>query len=103
MEIFACFIVNKFKHCVPSSFTAYQTGDDARAGLYVGNAQGAAFASDAVTRYHLIDGYVIAPQAVIADISLLQTLPQRELRAGVYESIKALGFSLGMRFGQQGA
>ena len=36
------------------------------AGLYVGNAQGAAFASDAVTRYHLIDGYVVAPQAVIA-------------------------------------
>jgi hypothetical protein len=36
------------------------------AALYVGNAQGAAFESDDVTRYHLIDGYVIAPQGVIA-------------------------------------
>jgi long-subunit fatty acid transport protein len=36
------------------------------AALYVGNAQGAAFDRDAVTRYHLIDGYVVAPQAVIA-------------------------------------
>ncbi|CAN5922101.1 outer membrane protein transport protein [soil metagenome] len=35
-------------------------------GLFVGNAQGAAFDKDAVTHYHLIDGYVIAPQAVIA-------------------------------------
>jgi long-subunit fatty acid transport protein len=34
------------------------------AAIYVGNATGAAFQSDAVTRYHLIDGYVIAPQAV---------------------------------------
>lgn len=36
------------------------------AGVYVGNAQGAGFGADAVTRYHLIDGYVVAPQAVIA-------------------------------------
>lgn len=36
------------------------------AGLYVGNAQGAGFGANAVTRYHLIDGYVVAPQAVIA-------------------------------------
>jgi long-subunit fatty acid transport protein len=36
------------------------------AGVYVGNAQGAGFEPDAVTRYHLIDGYVIAPQAVVA-------------------------------------
>lgn len=36
------------------------------AGLYVGNAQGAGFERDAVTRYHLIDGYVVAPQAVLA-------------------------------------
>ncbi|HEY5928640.1 MAG TPA: outer membrane protein transport protein [Kofleriaceae bacterium] len=36
------------------------------AALYVGNAQGAAFSREDVTRYHLIDGYVIAPQAVIA-------------------------------------
>ena len=34
--------------------------------IYVGNAQGAAFGEDDVTRYHLIDGYVVAPQAVIA-------------------------------------
>jgi long-subunit fatty acid transport protein len=31
--------------------------------LYVGNATGAAFSKDDVTRYHLIEGYVIAPQA----------------------------------------
>lgn len=36
------------------------------AGLYVGNAQGAGFGANAVTRYHLIDGYVVAPQAVVA-------------------------------------
>jgi long-subunit fatty acid transport protein len=36
------------------------------AGIYVGNAQGAAFEESAVTHYHLIDGYVVAPQAVIA-------------------------------------
>ena len=36
------------------------------AALYVGNAQGAGFAPDAVTRYQLIDGYVVAPQAVLA-------------------------------------
>ena len=35
-------------------------------GLFVGNAQGAAFDENAVTHYHLIDGYVIAPQAVLA-------------------------------------
>jgi long-subunit fatty acid transport protein len=34
--------------------------------VFVGNATGAAFESSAVTRYHLIDGYVVAPQAVIA-------------------------------------
>ncbi len=32
---------------------------------FVGNATGAAFSSTAVTRYHLIDGYVVAPQVVI--------------------------------------
>ncbi len=36
------------------------------ASIYVGNAQGAAFERESVTRYHLIDGYVIAPQAVVA-------------------------------------
>jgi 3-dehydroquinate synthase len=30
-----------------------------------------------------------APQQVLADIDVLSTLPQRELRAGIYESIKA--------------
>jgi long-subunit fatty acid transport protein len=34
--------------------------------LFVGNAQGAAFDEGEVTRYHLIDGYVVAPQAVVA-------------------------------------
>lgn len=34
--------------------------------VYVGNATGAKFEDDDVTRYHLIDGYVIAPQAVLA-------------------------------------
>ncbi len=36
----------------------------AGAAIYVGTATGAAFAEDAVTRYHLIDGYVVAPQVV---------------------------------------
>ena len=36
------------------------------AAVYVGNAQGAAFDKNAVTHYHLIDGYVVAPQGVIA-------------------------------------
>jgi long-subunit fatty acid transport protein len=36
------------------------------AAVYVGNATGAAFEESAVTRYHLIDGYVVAPQAVVA-------------------------------------
>jgi long-subunit fatty acid transport protein len=36
------------------------------AAVFVGNATGAAFDEAAVTRYHLIDGYVIAPQAVLA-------------------------------------
>ena len=31
---------------------------------YVGNASGAAFEDDSVTRYHMIDGYVVAPQVV---------------------------------------
>jgi 3-dehydroquinate synthase len=34
-------------------------------------------------------GCFYPPQAVVADIALLRTLPQRELRAGIYESIKA--------------
>lgn len=34
-------------------------------------------------------GCFYPPRAVVADISLLHTLPHRELRAGIYESIKA--------------
>jgi long-subunit fatty acid transport protein len=34
----------------------------AGAALYVGNATGAAFDAGAVTHYHLIDGYIVAPQ-----------------------------------------
>jgi 3-dehydroquinate synthase len=34
-------------------------------------------------------GCFYPPQHVIADIGLLSTLPQRELRAGLYESVKA--------------
>ncbi len=34
--------------------------------LYVSNATGAQFARDAVTHYHLIDGYVVAPQASLS-------------------------------------
>jgi 3-dehydroquinate synthase len=34
-------------------------------------------------------GCFYPPLEVVADISLLHTLPQRELRAGIYESIKA--------------
>jgi long-subunit fatty acid transport protein len=36
------------------------------AALYVGNATGAAFDEAAVTRYHLVDAYIVAPQAVVA-------------------------------------
>ena len=36
------------------------------AAVYVGNATGAAFDASAVTRYHLIDAYIVAPQAVVA-------------------------------------
>ncbi len=38
----------------------------AGAALFVGNATGAAFDEGAVTHYHLIDGYVVAPQLVVA-------------------------------------
>jgi 3-dehydroquinate synthase len=34
-------------------------------------------------------GCFYPPQQVVADVELLRTLPQRELRAGIYESIKA--------------
>jgi long-subunit fatty acid transport protein len=35
------------------------------AALYVGNATGAQFDEDAVTHYHLIDGYIVAPQLTV--------------------------------------
>lgn len=38
----------------------------AGAALYVGNATGAAFDRDAVTHYHLIDGYIVAPQLTVS-------------------------------------
>jgi long-subunit fatty acid transport protein len=43
------------------------------AAVFVGNASGAAFPSDAVTRYHLIDAYVVAPQFVVG--AAYQVLP----------------------------
>ena len=36
------------------------------AALFVGNATGAAFSESATTRYHLIDAYVVAPQAQVS-------------------------------------
>jgi long-subunit fatty acid transport protein len=36
------------------------------AAAFVGNATGASFPDSAVTRYHLIEAYVVAPQAVVA-------------------------------------
>jgi long-subunit fatty acid transport protein len=51
------------------------------AGAYVANATGAEFPASAVTRYHLIDGYVIAPQAVIG--AAYQVLPTLALGATV--------------------
>ncbi len=36
------------------------------AAIFVGNATGAAFHDDSVARYHLLDGYVIAPQLMAA-------------------------------------
>ncbi|HEY1812558.1 MAG TPA: outer membrane protein transport protein [Kofleriaceae bacterium] len=51
------------------------------AGVFVGNATGAAFPASAVTRYHLIDGYVVAPQAVIG--AAYQVLPTLALGATV--------------------
>jgi long-subunit fatty acid transport protein len=38
----------------------------AGAALYVGNATGAKFDKNAVTHYHLIDGYIVAPQLTVA-------------------------------------
>jgi long-subunit fatty acid transport protein len=38
----------------------------AGAAIYVGNATGAAFEESAVTHYHLIDGYIVAPQLSVS-------------------------------------
>jgi len=51
------------------------------AAVFVGNATGAAFPADAVTRYHLIDGYVVAPEAVVG--AAYQVLPTLALGATV--------------------
>jgi len=53
----------------------------AGAAVFVGNATGAAFDDHAVTRYHLIDGYVVAPQAVIG--AAYQLVPSLALGATV--------------------
>jgi outer membrane protein transport protein (OMPP1/FadL/TodX) len=51
------------------------------AAAYVGNAQGAGFDANDVTRYHMIDGYVVAPQAVVA--ASYQLLPSLALGGSV--------------------
>jgi long-subunit fatty acid transport protein len=51
------------------------------ASVFVGNAQGASFKDTDVTRYHLIDGYVIAPQIVIG--AAYQVTPTLALGATV--------------------
>ncbi|HEX5059746.1 MAG TPA: outer membrane protein transport protein [Kofleriaceae bacterium] len=59
----------------------------AGAALYVGNATGAAFDEGAVTHYHLIDGYVVAPQLSVTaayklrdDLALAATVGVINLR-----------------------
>ncbi|MBP8807064.1 MAG: outer membrane protein transport protein [Kofleriaceae bacterium] len=47
---------------------------------YVSNGTGAQFAEDAVTRYHLIDGYIIAP--TVTAIAAYQVHPKLALGAG---------------------
>jgi 3-dehydroquinate synthase len=54
----------------------------------VDSSVGGKTAANLATGKNLV-GCFYPPQAVIADIELLSTLPQRELRAGIYESIKA--------------
>jgi long-subunit fatty acid transport protein len=49
------------------------------AAVFVGNATGAAFGENDVTRYHLIDGYVVAPQAVAS--AAYRVLPSLALGA----------------------
>lgn len=55
----------------------------AGAAVYVGNATGAAFEENAVTRYHLIDGYVVAPQAVLSAAYRVQPTLSIGATAGV--------------------
>jgi long-subunit fatty acid transport protein len=57
------------------------------AALFVGNATGAAFEEDAVTHYHLIDGYVVAPQLTVTaayrlrdDLALAATVGVMNMR-----------------------
>jgi long-subunit fatty acid transport protein len=57
------------------------------AALFVGNATGAAFDEDAVTHYHLIDGYVVAPQLTVTaayrlrdDLALAATVGVMNMR-----------------------
>jgi long-subunit fatty acid transport protein len=50
-------------------------------GIFVGNATGAAFPEDSITRYHLIDGYVVAPQMMAA--AAYQLRPDLALGAAV--------------------
>src|SRR5262249_48142089 len=52
---------------------------------YVGNATGAAFGEDAVTRYHLIDGYVVAPEVVGAVAYRFNDALSLGLTAGVID------------------
>jgi len=49
--------------------------------LFVPNATGAKFAPDAVTRYHLIDGYMVAPVAQLS--AAYQLTPRLAVGAGV--------------------
>src|SRR5574338_662132 len=57
------------------------------AALFVGNATGAAFDEDAVMHYHLIDGYVVAPQLTVTaayrlrdDLALAATVGVMNMR-----------------------
>ncbi len=59
----------------------------AGAAVFVGNATGAAFDEDAVTHYHLIDGYVVAPQVTVSaayklrdDLALAATVGVMNMR-----------------------
>lgn len=58
-------------------------------GAWVGNAAGAKFAEDDITRYHLIDGYIIAPQAVVGAAYKINDMLSVGATAGaVYMTLK---------------